>query len=317
MVIKTKKGKSKTAKTQCAPFIVPNKLSKSRRLTKHNINIIKSATDETCFSIESLRKITDKWNESNPAMRIEYTDKTPGRTLWNAIHNAMNAECNNEVCWLNQPFLKNTPLVKELKTHFKPIMPEKWDVNPREWLNTLNIRDVMVQYEIKHPDFEFIGPVPIDFDTKLGFGQCVVDELCKIDLNKLLKLGKTKLGIVFNLDKHTQSGSHWVAMYGQLPTGNEDNKGALYYWDSYGVKPKTEIINLMKKLQKQASNMNKHLEIHINRIRHQYKNSECGVYCIYFLTSLLEGRTFKDIVTNIINDDKMNAKRGDFFIRNG
>lgn len=309
-----KKTKKTKKLSHCAPFIVPSKLSRSSKLTTHNINIIESATDETCFSIESLRKIADKWNESNPTMRIEYTETTKGRTLWNSINNAMNTECNSEVCWLKQPFLKNSPLIKQLKHHFKPIMPEKWNTNPREWLNTLNIRDVMVQYETKHPEFEFIGPVPIDFDAKLGFGQCVVEELCKIDIGKIMEMGKTKLGIVFNLDKHNQSGSHWVALYGQLPAGDKQT-GELYYWDSYGIRPEREIVDLMKKLQKQSKDMGRNMSIKMNNIRHQYKNSECGVYCIYFLTSLLEGKTFREIVTNIINDDKMNAKRGEFFIR--
>jgi hypothetical protein len=56
-----------------------------------------------------------------------------------------------------------------------------------EWLNTIDIRDVMNQYEIRYKDFEFIGPVPIDFDTVLGFGQCVINELCKINIEKLRK----------------------------------------------------------------------------------------------------------------------------------
>ena len=55
--------------------------------------------------------------------------------------------------------------------------------------------------------------------------------------------------------------------------------------------------------------------IKINKRRHQYKNTECGVYCIYFLTSFLEGREFEDIVGNIINDDKMFEKRKNFFAK--
>ena len=62
-------------------------------------------------------------------------------------------------------------------------------------MNTLDIRAVMDQYEEKYHDFLFVGPVPIDFDEKLNFGQCVVDELCKINLNKLNKEGIEKLGL--------------------------------------------------------------------------------------------------------------------------
>ena len=69
----------------------------------------------------------------------------------------------------------------------------------------------------------------------------------------------------------------------------------------------------MNRLKEQASKLNKKLEIKINKVRHQYKNSECGMYCIYFITSLLDGKTFETVVKNIIDDDTMNNKRNDFF----
>jgi len=296
----------------CAPFIQPLDLSTESTLTQTNINIIKSATDESCFSIDALRKIADKWNTTYPDKAIKYTDATTGKYLWNSINNAMSAKCDNEVCWLKQDFIKESSLSQELAKNFKPLMPKKWESNPREWLNTIDIRDVMNQYEIKHPDFEFIGPVPMDFDSKVGFGQCVINELCNIKLASLLEKGKRKLGVIFNLDKHTQPGSHWVAMWAHFPDAGE---GKICYWDSYGMRPNPEVVVLMNRLKEQAHSLGKLVEIKVNKRRHQYKNTECGVYCIYFLTSFLEGRAFEDIVGNIINDDKMFEKRKDFFAK--
>ncbi len=310
---KTHKTEKKSKNSVCAPFIMPLDLSKSSKLTKSNMNIITSATDESCFTIEALRKIASKWNSTHPTMAIEYNDSTSGKTLWHSINNAMRAKCNNEVCWLKQDFIKDTPIAKELLTNFKPFMPKKWEENPREWLNTIDIRDVMNQYEIKHPDFEFIGPVPMDFDSKVGFGQCVVNELCNVSLKSLLDKGKNKLGVVFNLDKHTEPGSHWVAMWAQLPSG--ETTGEICYWDSYGMRPNPEVVKLMNRLQEQSRNLEREVIIKVNKKRHQYKNTECGVYCIYFLTSFLEGRQFEDIVGNIINDDKMFEKRKEFFAK--
>ena len=318
--------KTKHRKSLCAPFIEPTSLSKGYYLSKSNINIIKSATDESCFSIEALRKIANKWNAgntettNNPNMKIQFDNNTSGSTLWSSINNVMKYKCNNEICWMKQDFIKDSPLAKELLKNFKPLMPKKWLSHPMEWLNTLDIRNVMNQYEIKYPNFEFIGPVPMDFDTKVGFGQCVIDELCKINLDDLMKKGKSKIGVVFNLDKHTQSGSHWVAMYGDFNSGKEETglsdngKGQICYWDSYGMKPNKEVVVLMERLKKQASEIGHNVDIKINNVRHQYKNSECGVYCIYFLTSLLDGeKSFKNIVENIVKDDDMNAKRVEYF----
>jgi hypothetical protein len=293
----------------CAPFIKPLDLSSNTGLTKANMNIIKSATDESCFTIESLRKIAEKWNTSHPEMTIDFDNTTTGKSLWKSINSVMSAKCNNEICWVKQPFIKDTPLAKELLKNFKPIMPKKWESNPYEWLNTLDIQEVMKQYETKHTDFEFIGPVPMDFDTKLGFGQCVVNELCKIDLKTQLEKGKKKIGVIFNLDKHNQPGSHWVAMYFCYDSGQ------CCYWDSYAVKPNPEVVTLMNRLKDQSHGMGKTITLKINDVRHQYKNSECGVYCIYFLTSLLAGHTFENIIKNIVSDDKMNYKRKEFFAK--
>ena len=192
---KTNSKKTNKNTQKCAPFIVPinvSNLSKQNKLKKKNVNIIKSATNESCFTIEALRKIATKWNETHPQMKIEFSTITTGKTLWNAINNVMKYKCDNEVCWLKQDFIKDNYLQKELLKNFKPFMPKSWSENPREWLNTIDIRDVMNQYEIKYPSFEFIGPVPMDFDTKVGFGECVVDELCKINLEHLKKKGKVK-----------------------------------------------------------------------------------------------------------------------------
>jgi hypothetical protein len=291
-------------------------LSESIKKKKRKTSYIFFTATAARFSEKVLHNIASKWNEtnsSNPNIHITYNDNTTGKDLWNMINNVMSSKCKSELCWLKQDFIKSGPLAKELLKNFKPMMPNKWLTNPMEWLNTIDIRDVMNQYEIKYPEFEFIGPVPMDFDTKLGFGQCVVDELCKVKLDNLMKKGDSKLGVVFNLDKHTQSGSHWVAMYCDM---SKSETGEICYWDSYGMKPNPEVVVLMERLKSQGAELGKTLDIKINKIRHQYKNSECGVYCIYFLTSLLDGKSFEDIVNNIISDDDMNFKREDFYNKN-
>ena len=113
-ILKSKTKNHSRKHTMCAPFIQPLDLSPESTLTQTNINIIKSATDESCFSIDALRKIADKWNTTHPNKAIEYTDATTGKYLWNSINNAMSAKCDNEVCWLKQDFISDTPLSQEL-----------------------------------------------------------------------------------------------------------------------------------------------------------------------------------------------------------
>ena len=65
-------------------------------------------------------------------------------------------------------------------------MPEKWKSHPNEWLNTYDIQRVLRQYEKGRPNFLFIGAVPIDFDYQSSPGNCIVNELCNINVENLL-----------------------------------------------------------------------------------------------------------------------------------
>ena len=49
--------------------------------------------------------------------------------------------------------------------------------------------------------------VPYDFD-ELSFL-----EVSNVNFDDLEKEGKTKIGMVVNLDKHNKSGSHWVSLF--------------------------------------------------------------------------------------------------------
>ena len=78
----------------------------------------------------------------------------------------------------------------------------------------------MEQYEVAYSNFRFIGPSPIDFDRRPSIGysdfckskvffmgpNCVCSELCNFDINDYKQENIEKIGICFNLDKHTQGG---------------------------------------------------------------------------------------------------------------
>jgi len=59
--------------------------------------------------------------------------------------------------------------------------------------------------------------------------------------------------------------------------------------------------------------LKKKTNLYFNDIRHQYKNSECGVYSMYFIIQFLLGKKFKDIIENIIFDDEMNNNRNIYY----
>ena len=209
-------------------------------------------------------------------------------------------KCETEFCLIES--LPNIPK-KQLKAFFRPEKPDDWEKKPTTWLDSFNIEDVMNQYEEAFADFEFIGPVPIDFDAKDdSWGRCIVDEMCKLDIRKMAAAGTKKIGIVYNLDKHDEPGSHWVCSFVDIPAQ------AVYYFDSYGMRPPPEVEQFMARCKEQGCRF-----LYYNDIRHQRKGSECGMYCLFVLICLLKGRTFYDICTQIVDDDTVNSFRDILF----
>ena len=70
------------------------------------------------------------------------------------------------MCWLTQDFMKHVN-TEDLENDFKPTKPHEWNNNKYTWLNTLDIQNVLEQYEENDPSFFFVGAVPIDFDKQL------------------------------------------------------------------------------------------------------------------------------------------------------
>lgn len=193
--------------------------------------------------------------------------------------------------------------VKLANTWLRPAMPEAWKSDPDSWLDSLNIRDVMKQYEEAHPDFKFLGPYPIDFasasdssaTSKGKSKECLIDEMCDLDLSEESLKGKQHIGIVYNLDPHYKGGSHWVANYINIP------KKQCYYFDSYGMKPPKQVYKFMQWLSLQEPE----IELGWNGRRFQQRDSECGMYCMYFLDRMIAGDPFLKFCRSCPSDAMM------------
>ena len=264
----------------------------------------------SCFDKDTLINMIKNHNKKNKGNKIlgnvglRELKKKSRRELWNALHKAFKENCNDERCW-RDTYFKN---MNELDDDLKPVYPSSWNSNKNEWLSTSNIENVCNQFEDKYNDFMFLGAVPIDFDSKLQNNKCVANELCKFNVKNFIKSKKHRLGIVFNLDPHYKDGSHWVCMYADF------KKGCIVYFDSYGYTPVNEIQTLINRLKEQNEMRGVPTTVHYNTLRHQYKYSECGMYCIYFLKSMAEGKKYS-IMNNLIPDDKMEKLRAVFYYK--
>ena len=259
----------------------------------------------TCYSSEALIKLREMWNRRHPDAIIGATN--PGE-IWHALKNKLGNACSSEVCWLKQSFVKEGLPESMLAYTFAPLAPEKWETKPSTWLNSDDISRVMKHVEHANKDFAFFGPTPIDFDKRLLFGQCVWNDICKLDLQTLITQGKTKIGFIFNIDPHHKTGSHWVAMYLDL------NTGETIYMDSYGVEAPKEVLVLYERLRRQAAAIGRKLSFNAISRRHQKGDSECGMYSLSFIINMLTGDiAAEDFEMKRVPDNKMRTLRTKYF----
>lgn len=303
------------------------KLKARRKTKKMNCNPgSKSAIKGSCYTGTALNHIKAAYNKGHNDKIYSTTPKE----IWTELRNRL-TECPREDCWLKQ--LKDSETRRQLDdVLFAPDRPNEWDTNPVAWLSNYDIAAVLRQYEKSHPEFKLLGPSSIDYDTIIYDGKCVWNDLCRLSLQNLIYRNKRKLGIVFNLDKHDGPGTHWVSMFVDL-----DNR-VIYYYDSALNAVPQEISRLKRELIKQGKELSDpiHFDYMQNEIGHQTTNTECGMYCLFFIITLLtqrldsqinrklqgggDGRKKKDFfeLLNIfnkpgLNDDLMMSFRNRYF----
>lgn len=273
----------------------------------------------TCFSKKALARIAKAYNDSYPS--AEPIALTASKTvLWKAIHKRLYPVCKDlESCWLDTEFAKRHGLSQKMDDVFVPKKPTEWHTDNKTWLSNWDIESVMTQYEKLYKNFRFVGVFPIDYDH-VEWGKCISEELCALDLMRMRKKGKEQMAVVFNLDKHNQPGSHWVALYAHLNPLHR-NFG-VYYFDSNGMLPPKEVGKLMLNMRKQLNvicaqekkkGKAEQCMIAYNNVRHQYGNSECGMFCLYFILQSLQGLPFKKLVYQKVYDNFVNQLRNVLF----
>ena len=261
----------------------------------------------SCYTNKSLYKLRDLWNARHPDVKI--TANSP-KEIHNQISEKLKGVCNKESCWIKQK-ADFGQVESYMADSFAPESPPEWKKNPHEWLSSIDIMNVMKQYEKAYKCFDFIGPSPIDFDTRKLYGECVWDELCNFNLEDQIKNGKTKIGIIFNTDPHNRPGQHWISMFINI------KKKKIFFFDSTGDKPSQEIMELVNRIIDQGLNLKPkiHFKFDSNEgIEHQYGNTECGIYSLYFIVHMLEDKmTEHYLKTHILKDEYMNKFRHIYF----
>lgn len=264
----------------------------------------------SCITIDLLEDMINVYNAGHPdkidvsgVIKIKNLNPiTYKKRITDMVKEKMKGyKCDTQTCWLTLPFFRQLSTPQKTRTlhkhTFKPVGPK----NTNEWLNTYNINDVFAQYEKIYKDFKFMGAHPRDFDKFRSIG------IRTIDYGKLLQNGISKLGFIFNLDEHDESGSHWVALFTDLV------KGHIYYIDSVGEPPLKEFVILMNRIKSFCEKNGTRVDMRYNKKQHQHGGTECGVYAISFILRLLDGETFDDIEGHKVSDDEIQMCRASYF----
>ncbi len=238
-------------------------------------------------AVERLRVVYNKEHSREQDIPKGTTEET-----WDALQTRLKAKCKTG---------RAECIVASLMK--RPKAPQEWALNRYEWLSSDDIDAIEKNYMEVFPDYFYVGTVPIDFDLQNETRECIVSALCSMKIEELYKKGKQRFGIVINTDPHDGPGQHWVCVFCDVRPELEYPR--MTYFDSYAMVPEPEIKKLMKrwKTQWDATGVHKKgMKLTYNKTRHQYKDSECGMYCLYFhYACLMQLPMDQDIPDDVIN----------------
>lgn len=221
--------------------------------------------------VEKLRKVYNE-EHSNPIQA-----DTPEK-VWKEVQKRLKEDCKSG---------RSECIISHLLQ--RPAGPKSWNVNPEEWITSDDINAIEKRFEKLFSGYKHVGTFPIDFDKHTKTGECLVSALCSMELKSLYDKGYHQFGLIFNTDVSTGPGQHWIAAFCDISPELEHPR--MTYFDSYAHKPEKQIQVLMRRWKKQwdATGLQRPMKLTYNGTRHQYEDSECGMYSLYFHYCCLMG----------------------------
>jgi hypothetical protein len=244
--------------------------------------------NKICYTKNSLITIIKVWNYLLPLDKIIYDISQEPQELFDKINEKFKSYLNiDNTYWswidilkyialkINKPNIIN--ILKPIeKKDLRPSQPEEWVNNPIEWLSNFDIEKCLIQYE-NTPEYKykFIGVFSIDFGIPKN----------PINLKNILSKypNISFIGFITNLSRSNEPGTHWTSSFFVLNPSLKSYGG--YYYDSTTGKIPNDLKPVFDDIKRQAEEIfKKPFNIQINNIRHQFSNTECGVFSIAFQT---------------------------------
>jgi hypothetical protein len=244
--------------------------------------------NKICYTKNSLIIIIKVWNYLLPLDKIIYTITEEPQELFNKIDEKFKKYLHKDnTYWSWTEILKNIALklnkskvIKLLKPvekkDLRPAQPSDWVSNPTEWLSNFDIQKCLIQYE-NTPEYKykFIGVFSIDFGIPNN----------PINLKEIISNNPniSFIGFITNLSRANEPGTHWTSSFFVLNPSLKSYGG--YYYDSTTGNIPKDLQPVFNDIKKQAEKLfKKPFNIKINKNRHQFSNTECGVFSIAFQT---------------------------------
>lgn len=159
-----------------------------------------------------------------------------------------------------------------------------------ELITNFNIEDVLKDFSItslkKNTEFTNGPFLHVRFEMR-DFMKSTISELRDLNFKDLYTRGFRTFGCILNTDKWSGPGKHWVCIFGTIDQNNIN----VEYFNSSGRKvDRYESLLKWKKL-KNTEGYNLTIKNVVSEEGIQKSDTECGVWCIYYIKNRLEGKS--------------------------
>ena len=248
-------------------------------------------------------------NESDES--DESVQRRRDATIINILDKAKElTKCNDEKCVIEK-VINHHDVKNAISSTFKHKGPR--DVVKK--LSNYDIDGVLSQWCLTNDKFYNWGFNMIDFD-KEGASLAKYNMVDVLKGNAILNLGKyggiikrpcNIAACVVNTDKYSGGGIHWFAVLCDC----RSDPYTVEYFNSSGNPPRVQIIDWMERTTKQLQEYSGKQVVQKTNVgsRHQYGNSECGLYSLFFIRHRLDGNPYDSFLEYAYKDNIMTEFR--------
>uniref|UniRef100_A0A6C0BCR3 Ubiquitin-like protease family profile domain-containing protein n=1 Tax=viral metagenome TaxID=1070528 RepID=A0A6C0BCR3_9ZZZZ len=217
--------------------------------------------------------------------------------------------CDSPSCLITKPNSSNVSRL--LRVSIKP----EGDIEGNTWVNSSQIVRVLNSWKIyinpKINNFYPMGFATIDF---MSCPNSFNNRVKNLSLNFLIQNKKRTAAVIINTDNCSGRGEHWFPLFIDL----RDKVISLEYYNSVKKKMPKQICDYFDDLKNNYIKSGETRDVQIYSMlpdEHQNKNSECGIYSLFYIYSRLEGISGQEIVSYSLPDDHVHKLRKVMFYK--